>query len=540
MKKYSVLFFVLCSLFILSDVEAKEFKNVFNKDVTNKSSNMLHAIEFSGDGDVVVLGELGVIVKYDKNGEELWRLESDYTFISDIVIDKDENIYTIDCNVESFVVEGKATTFVSVSHLIKYDKEGNLIYAKKLNTSDSILAADMELLEDKYILVNVSVSDYKITGETTTSYTVSQQSKKMVNKYNLDGDFISSTYSYSSNNKTITIKKTGASMGGSRPEKVSGLSLYDDGYYLASPIFANNFYLAKYTKEGKVVYSKQFGGTKDDVLIDVEATSDGGAIAVGYFNSTDISGIENKGFYDIYVLKVNSNGEIEWNKSFGGTESDKGNNIKEYDGGYLIDCTIYSSSIDGYEIKGKNNFIKINKDGEIEWIYNLSKNVYPGIEGFVVKDEEVHVIGAHNYRYATGGAVYSKFSFYYDVDVENNEKGELIVDNLSNKAGDKVTVKVKPKEGYVLGTISGVTVEKIDDETYTFIMPAEDVTLIPEFIIDNTIKESNDPVSLPDSEDNTSIKNPETGDYINLTIVILLLVGIIIFKCVKNKRFYKV
>ena len=100
-----------------------------------------------------------------------------------IVIDKDENIYTIDCNVESFVVEGKATTFVSVSHLIKYDKEGNLIYAKKLNTSDSILAADMELLEDKYILVNVSVSDYKITGETTTSYTVSQQSKKMVNKY---------------------------------------------------------------------------------------------------------------------------------------------------------------------------------------------------------------------------------------------------------------------------------------------------------------------------------------------------------------------
>jgi hypothetical protein len=65
----------------------------------------------------------------------------------------------------------------------------------------------------------------------------------------------------------------------------------------------------------------------------VEATSDGGLIFCGMANFSQIS---NKG-YQAFVVKLNSNGEVEWDKDFGGWNDDAAYGIQETDdGGYIV------------------------------------------------------------------------------------------------------------------------------------------------------------------------------------------------------------
>ena len=132
-------------------------------------------------------------------------------------------------------------------------------------------------------------------------------------------------------------------------------------------------------------------------------------------------------------------------------------------------------------------------------------------------------------NYKSKNASFFNYSILFDVLIETVNGGKIVIEDNSFKIGDKVTVKVKPEDGYVLGAIGGIEVSKVDDETYTFIMPAEDVTLTPKFVMDDAINNIDGP-----------IPNPETGGFVGLMLLILILIGIIIFKCVKNKKFYKI
>ena len=84
---------------------------------------------------------------------------------------------------------------------------------------------------------------------------------------------------------------------------------------------------------GGTVWSKLIGGTKNDSGNSIEKTSDGGFIICGY----SASQINGNGKEDIYLVKTNALGDIQWSKPFGDTSVDRGINAKQTaDGGFIV------------------------------------------------------------------------------------------------------------------------------------------------------------------------------------------------------------
>src|SRR5215831_13308088 len=77
--------------------------------------------------------------------------------------------------------------------------------------------------------------------------------------------------------------------------------------------------VAKLKANGTVQWCKNYGGSGTESCLDVENTSDGGYIFAGYTNSNDGDVSGNHGGYDLWVVKLNSSGKIQWQKCLGGS-----------------------------------------------------------------------------------------------------------------------------------------------------------------------------------------------------------------------------
>jgi len=86
-----------------------------------------------------------------------------------------------------------------------------------------------------------------------------------------------------------------------------------------------DIFLAKYDTNGNVLWAKSAGGTGDDRVYSVAVDASGNAYLVGWFTSTLTFGsdtLTNAGYCDIFLAKYDSNGNVLWGKSAGGTDDD--------------------------------------------------------------------------------------------------------------------------------------------------------------------------------------------------------------------------
>src|SRR4029077_10197792 len=94
-------------------------------------------------------------------------------------------------------------------------------------------------------------------------------------------------------------------------------------------------------------WQKVFGGTKLDEPADIEQTFDGGSVITGLTSSSDgdITGYLG-GPFDCWTVKLDSTGNIDWEKCLGGSNAEQAASVKQTtDSGYIVACS--SSSIDG-------------------------------------------------------------------------------------------------------------------------------------------------------------------------------------------------
>ncbi|MDH3530006.1 MAG: hypothetical protein OEQ28_10605, partial [Acidobacteriota bacterium] len=77
-------------------------------------------------------------------------------------------------------------------------------------------------------------------------------------------------------------------------------------------------------------FEKIIGGAGFDRGVDAKQTSDGGYIAVG------ATGSYGKGGEDVYLVKTDSRGRLEWSRSYGGREEDNGWSVQENADGFLV------------------------------------------------------------------------------------------------------------------------------------------------------------------------------------------------------------
>lgn len=123
---------------------------------------------------------------------------------------------------------------------------------------------------------------------------------------------------------------------------------------------------------GNVIWKKCYGGTKDDYGKSIIQTSDGGYLFVADTKSNDGDLITHYGLQtkkDVWVVKLDSNGNLIWQKNIGGSNDDEAHSVLEVDDGYLVIGETYSSDFDFTINRGNNDAFasKLNLDGVLMW-----------------------------------------------------------------------------------------------------------------------------------------------------------------------------
>lgn len=123
-----------------------------------------------------------------------------------------------------------------------------------------------------------------------------------------------------------------------------------------------------------IQWQKALGGTSDDVPQCIYQTKDGGFIIGGATGSKDGDVVGNHGGGDLWVVKFSDKGLLEWKRTLGGAGQEKGTLIQQTaDKGYIVGGTTASSNGDvkGYHGGGDIWVIKLNEMGAIEWQQSL-------------------------------------------------------------------------------------------------------------------------------------------------------------------------
>ena len=139
----------------------------------------------------------------------------------------------------------------------------------------------------------------------------------------------------------------------------------------------SDYWIIKLSTAGEIIWQKCLGGSDYDYSFWVNATPEGGCIVTGSSesNNGNVTGHHGTGARDdIWIVKLDFDGIIEWQKSFGGTKDDYGRQIiNTSDGNYIF--TAHTYSIDGDVIFNHGNsdawVVKINPFGEIIWQKSL-------------------------------------------------------------------------------------------------------------------------------------------------------------------------
>ena len=181
------------------------------------------------------------------------------------------------------------------------------------------------------------------------------------------------------------------SLGGSNIDEAVGIvKSNDNGYVVVGTTSSNDgdivdktgtdsdYWVLKFSETGAILWNKTYGGSNDDVATDISKTNDGGYIISGYSRSNDGDVTGNEGFHDYWILKLNANGDKQWNKTFGFIGSDQAFKIFETtNGGYLVSGFFDVTASGGAGNDGRSSgnrhgvgeywVLKLNASGDYIW-----------------------------------------------------------------------------------------------------------------------------------------------------------------------------
>ncbi|MBC8224414.1 hypothetical protein H8E65_07490 [Candidatus Bathyarchaeota archaeon] len=133
-------------------------------------------------------------------------------------------------------------------------------------------------------------------------------------------------------------------------------------------------------------WSRTFGGSEDDSGLSVQETSDGGYIITGNTYSVSTGG------WDAYLVKTDSQGREEWNRTFGGPDFDVGYSVREtIDGGYII--AGYTGPIDAPGARAY--LVKTDSQGLEEWSRTLGDSQDDGGRSVQETSDGGYIITGH-------------------------------------------------------------------------------------------------------------------------------------------------
>ena len=334
-----------------------------------------------GEDKLTDIGD--ILIKYDEDGNVKWARSVEES-INSLILTSDEGFLT-------------GGTFSTNGMITKYNKDGEIKWTKSIEgTDDESIYSAVQTSDGGYIAVGtfnsekIQIDGYALSNNSRKEYnpyygTYYYLYDAMIIKYNEKGDVEWAENIGGSNDESIdSIIKT------SNEEYIMSGNFYSDGIQLGDFKFTGTggMIIKLENKElgnPVVTNAEGIGANKEDEILSVSKTSDGGYIAGGYFQGSQIkvgeytltNNISSTSSSNGLIIKYNSEREVEWATNVGGSGSNEIKSIVETsDGGYMAVGTFYSTiDVGGYTLTSKGStdgmVIKYNADGEVEWATNV-------------------------------------------------------------------------------------------------------------------------------------------------------------------------
>jgi hypothetical protein len=332
------------------------------------------------------------IVKYDADGNVIWAKSAGGTADdagNSVTVDNSGYIYVSGWFYSPSISFGSNTlynadpgSFSGDIFLVKYDANGNVIWARSAGDTGDDLAANNSVDDSGNLYITGIFASSSITFGSIT----------LMNTGNYDMFIVK----YDANGNVIWAKSAGGingDWGYSVSVSGSGNMIYVTGYYDSPTITFGTYTLTNagnldmfivcYDGSGTVVYAKSAGGISWDTGTSVATDASGNAWVIGSFMSPSITfgtytlTNASMGFYDLFLVKYDASGNVLWAESTGGTGHDFGNSVMtDATGNAYITGSFRSLSIifgsytlmNTIEGNGDVFLVKYNGDGNVLWV----------------------------------------------------------------------------------------------------------------------------------------------------------------------------
>ncbi len=163
-------------------------------------------------------------------------------------------------------------------------------------------------------------------------------------------------------------------------------------YWILVLVFLS--FISTVSAQPVVEWAKTYGGKYEDFAYSIQQTSDGGYIVAGDILYGGISA-------DVHILKIDSNGIVEWEKSYSGSGLDRAYSILQTrDGGYIVAGWTYSfgnGSADVY-------ILKLDFNGNLEWEKTYGGNGKDWAYSVQQTKDNGYIVAGYTYSFGNGGS----------------------------------------------------------------------------------------------------------------------------------------
>ena len=265
-------------------------------------------------------------------------------------------------------IAGK-TTSVNDFWLLKLDSEGNLLWNQTYGGSDDDRGQSLIQTSDGgYVLAGYSKSS---DGDSSNN---EGQHDNWVIKVDASGNLQwEQSFGFAGHDHAYSIIETadgGLFMTGFLDVTSSGGAGNDGRSVDRVQHGVGEFWAHRLDANGNLLWRRYFGGTNNDRSFDAVQTPEGGFLIAGTTESNDVDISNNHGSYDVWLINVSSNGDLLWERTFGGSGIDNSNAIiASGDGNYLIAGNTFSTDMDVSAPLGSSDFwlLKIDPSGSLLW-----------------------------------------------------------------------------------------------------------------------------------------------------------------------------
>jgi len=300
-----------------------------------------YSIQQTTDGGYIVAGHTEsfgaggydvYILKLDKNGNRVWQKTYGGKY--------NDGAYSIQQTTDGgYIVAGYTTSFGAGGYdvyILKLDKDGNKVWEKTYGGEDEDVAWSIQQTTD---------GGYIVAGKTDSFG--SGDFDIYILKLDKDGNRVwGKTYGGEGDDEAYSIQQT-----------------TDGGYIVAGETESfgadwSDVYILKLDKDGNKIWEKTYGEEYDEKAYSIQQTTDGGYIVAGWTESFGA------GRYDVYILKLDKNGNKVWEKTYGGSRRDEARFIQQTtDGGYIVAGYTESFGAGKYDAY----ILKLDKNGNRVW-----------------------------------------------------------------------------------------------------------------------------------------------------------------------------